>query len=84
MSEARAREAIVEFGRSLFDRGYTHGSTGNISLRLDDGWLLTPTDSCLGRLDPARIAKLAPDGRHLSGDRPSKEKVACRTERSRP
>jgi ribulose-5-phosphate 4-epimerase/fuculose-1-phosphate aldolase len=73
VKESRAREEIAELGRSLFERGYTHGSTGNISVRLDDGWLLTPTDSCMGRLDPARIAKLAPDGRHLSGDRPSKE-----------
>lgn len=73
MNETRARDAIAELGRSLFERGLTHGSTGNISVRLDDGWLLTPTDSCLGRLDPARIARLAPDGRHLSGDKPSKE-----------
>ena len=73
MSETRTRDLVAELGRSLFDRGFTHGSTGNISVRLDDGWLLTPTDSCLGRLDPARIAKLDPDGRHVSGDPPSKE-----------
>ena len=71
--EARARDAMAELGRSLFERGLTHGSTGNISVRLDDGWLLTPTDSCLGRLDPARIARLGPDGAHLDGDPPSKE-----------
>jgi ribulose-5-phosphate 4-epimerase/fuculose-1-phosphate aldolase len=51
----------------------TAGSSGNISVQLDDGWLLTPTNSCLGRLDPARISKLAPDGRHIGGDPPSKE-----------
>ena len=57
----------------IFDRGMTAGSSGNISVRLEDGWLLTPTNSCLGRLDPARISKLAPDGRHIGGDPPSKE-----------
>jgi ribulose-5-phosphate 4-epimerase/fuculose-1-phosphate aldolase len=71
--EARLREEIVEFGKSLFDRGLTAGSSGNISVRLDDGWLLTPTNACLGRLDPARLAKLDWDGRPISGDAPSKE-----------
>lgn len=71
--ESRLREEIVAFGRSLFERGLTAGSSGNISVRLDDGWLLTPTNACLGRLDPARIARLAWDGRHVSGDAPSKE-----------
>ncbi len=72
-AESKLRDTIAELGKSLFARGMTAGSSGNISVRLDDGWLLTPTDSCLGRLDPARISKLAPDGRHLSGDPPSKE-----------
>lgn len=71
--EAGLREEIVGFGRSLFDRGLTAGSSGNISVRLDDGWLLTPTNACLGRLDPARLAKLDWNGRHVSGDAPSKE-----------
>lgn len=71
--EARLREELVELGRSLFDRGLSAGSSGNISVRLDDGWLLTPTNACLGRLDPARLAKLDWAGRHLSGDAPSKE-----------
>ena len=71
--EHRLREEIVRYGRSLFDRGLTAGSSGNISVRLDDGWLLTPTNSCLGDLDPARLAKLDWQGRHLSGDSPSKE-----------
>jgi len=71
--EAALREKIVEFGRSLFDRGLTAGSSGNISVRLDDGWLLTPTNACLGRLDPARLAKLDWNGRHVGGDAPSKE-----------
>jgi ribulose-5-phosphate 4-epimerase/fuculose-1-phosphate aldolase len=73
MNESRLREQIVLFGKSLFDRGLTMGSSGNISVRLDDGWLLTPTNSCLGRLDPAAISKLDRDGEHISGDPPSKE-----------
>ncbi len=71
--ETRLREQMVEFGRSLFERGLSAGSSGNISVRLDDGWLLTPTNACLGRLDPARIARLDWSGRHISGDAPSKE-----------
>jgi len=71
--EAALREQIVAFGRSLFDRGLTAGSSGNISVRLDDGWLLTPTNACLGRLDPARLSKLDWNGLHISGDAPSKE-----------
>lgn len=73
LEESRQRELIVEFGRSLFERGLTAGSSGNLSVRLDDGWLLTPTNASLGRLDPARLSKLDWDGRLLSGERPSKE-----------
>jgi 3-dehydro-4-phosphotetronate decarboxylase len=73
MSEAKVREEISRVARSIFDRGLTHGSTGNISARVDDGWLLTPTGSSLGSLDPARISKLDWNGRLLSGDAPSKE-----------
>lgn len=72
-AESGLREEIAWFGRSLFDRGLTSGSGGNISARVDDGFLLTPTNSCLGRLDPARISKLDREGRHVSGDPPSKE-----------
>ncbi|MRV70473.1 aldolase [Duganella sp. FT92W] len=71
--EAALREQIAGYGRSLFDRGLTAGNSGNISVRLDDGWLLTPTNACLGRLDPARLSKLDWEGRHVSGDAPSKE-----------
>ncbi len=67
------RDAIARFGKSMFDRGLTAGSSGNISMRMDDGWLLTPTNACLGGLDPARIAKLDWNGTLLSGDPPSKE-----------
>lgn len=71
--EAASREAICAHGRLLFGRGYSVGSAGNISVRLPDGTLITPTNSCLGRLEPARISKLGPDWRHVSGDKPSKE-----------
>jgi ribulose-5-phosphate 4-epimerase/fuculose-1-phosphate aldolase len=72
-AEARLREEICLLGKSIFDRGLTHGSTGNVSARTDDGWLLTPTGSNLGRLDPARLAKLDWHGKAVSGDPPSKE-----------
>jgi ribulose-5-phosphate 4-epimerase/fuculose-1-phosphate aldolase len=55
MTESRLREEMVEFGALLTGLGLAHGSTGNISVRLDDGWLITPTNSRMGRLDPARI-----------------------------
>lgn len=72
----RLREQIAVYGKSLFDRGLTMGSSGNISVRLDDGgWLMTPTNACLGRLDPARISRLDRDGRHLDGAKPTKESV---------
>jgi ribulose-5-phosphate 4-epimerase/fuculose-1-phosphate aldolase len=73
MEEAKARAELALLAKSLFDRGYSVGTAGNISVRLPDGYLMTPTNSCLGRLDPARISKLGPDWSHLSGDRPSKE-----------
>jgi ribulose-5-phosphate 4-epimerase/fuculose-1-phosphate aldolase len=72
--EARLREEICRFGRSLFERGLTAGSSGNISVRLTDGgWLTTPTNSSLGFLDPARLSRLDAQGRLLSGDAPTKE-----------
>ena len=62
--ESRLRETICLFGRSLFERGLTAGSSGNISVRLSDGgWLTTPTNSSLGFLDPARLSKLDADSR---------------------
>ncbi|MGO8022449.1 3-oxo-tetronate 4-phosphate decarboxylase [Rhizobium leguminosarum] len=74
MSDARLREEICRYGRSLFERGLTPGSSGNISLRLEDGgWLVTPTNASLGFLDPARISRLDAEGRLLSGDKPTKE-----------
>lgn len=73
MTESQLREHICLLGKSLYERGYTHGSTGNLSVRCDDGWLLTPTNACLGRLDPARLSKMNWDGKLLAGDAPSKE-----------
>jgi ribulose-5-phosphate 4-epimerase/fuculose-1-phosphate aldolase len=73
MSENELREQIALLGKSLYDRGLAHGSAGNISVKLSGGWLMTPTNSCMGRLDPARISRLDASGRLVSGDKPSKE-----------
>ncbi|MGL4495807.1 MAG: 3-oxo-tetronate 4-phosphate decarboxylase [Beijerinckiaceae bacterium] len=72
-TEAKLREDIARYAKSLFDRGYTVGSSGNISVRCEDGLLITPTNSCFGFIDPARIAKLSAQGQHSAGDPPSKE-----------
>lgn len=72
-AESTLREDMARLAKSLFDRGFTVGSSGNISAAVDDGLLMTPTNSCLGFLDPARISKLDRSGRHVSGDKPSKE-----------
>jgi 3-dehydro-4-phosphotetronate decarboxylase len=74
MSETSLREQICRFGRSLFERGLTPGSSGNISVRLEDGgWLVTPTNASLGFLDPMRLSRLDATGRLVSGDAPTKE-----------
>ena len=73
MSEHDTRALLVELAASLFRRGFSVGSAGNISVRLPDGYLITPTNSSLGRLSPERLAKLDPEFRHVSGDKPSKE-----------
>jgi len=72
-TETRLREEICWFGKSLYDRGLTPGSSGNISVRVDDGWLMTPTNACLGRLDPATLSKVDAKGNSISGDKPTKE-----------
>ena len=73
-AESKLRELICTAGASLFNRGLTHGSTGNLSIRLaDGGWLMTPTGSSLGTLDPARLSKLDASGNLVSGDPPTKE-----------
>ncbi len=69
----KERELIATLGESIFNRGLTHGSSGNISMRVDSGWLMTPTNSCLGRLDPSTISLLGPEGDLISGDAPTKE-----------
>ncbi|MGL4287960.1 MAG: aldolase [Phreatobacter sp.] len=71
--ERTAREGLVRWGRSLFERGLTPGSSGNMSVRLTDGFLVTPTNSCLGFLDAASLSRLDADGKHLAGDAPTKE-----------
>jgi len=78
LTETQAREEICRVGRSLFERGYVHATAGNISVRLDDGFLITPTDACLGFLDPARLAKLDVQGQQVSGDKGSKTIIVHR------
>jgi ribulose-5-phosphate 4-epimerase/fuculose-1-phosphate aldolase len=73
VSDAKQREALCALGRSLFERGLTHGSTGNLSLRTSYGHLMTPTGSSLGALDPGRLSLLTADGEHVDGDPPTKE-----------
>ena len=73
MNESKLREEICTLGKSMFDRGLTVGSAGNISVRMQDGWLMTPTNSCLGRLDPAKLSKVDAKGNLLSGDKQTKE-----------
>lgn len=76
MTESEAREEICRVGRSLFERGYVHATAGNISVKLDSevggGYLITPTDACLGFLEPAKLARLDAEGRQISGNRASK------------
>ncbi|MBL6951600.1 MAG: aldolase [Alphaproteobacteria bacterium] len=73
MNENRLRQEICDVGASIHGRGLTHGATGNISARLDDGWLMTPTGSNLGQLDPGRLSRLDENGEHIAGDKPTKE-----------
>ena len=73
MNETTLRDQICEYGQSLFQRGLSYGSSGNISIRLDDGFLFSPTNSCLGILSPERLSKLDRSGQLISGDPPTKE-----------
>ncbi|HEX2944310.1 MAG TPA: aldolase [Rhodopila sp.] len=73
MDEHATRVLLCELAASLFARGFSVGSAGNISVRLADGYLMTPTNSSLGRLDPIRLSKLDKDFQHVDGDKPSKE-----------
>lgn len=78
MNESDARTEICRIGASLFARGYVHGTTGNISTRLEDGYLITPTDASLGRLEPESLSFVDEAGTHVSGERPSKTIVLHR------
>jgi ribulose-5-phosphate 4-epimerase/fuculose-1-phosphate aldolase len=69
---AALRDEICRVGASLHARGYAHATAGNISVRTDGGFLITPTDACLGNLDPARLSRVDSHGEHTDGDRPSK------------
>jgi ribulose-5-phosphate 4-epimerase/fuculose-1-phosphate aldolase len=71
--EAALRRQIADLCRSLYERGYAHGSAGNVSARIGEHVLVSPTNSCLGRLDPARLSKVTLAGAHVGGDKPSKE-----------
>lgn len=73
MNETKLRDQMCLLGKSMFDRGLTVGSSGNLSVRTGDGWLMTPTNACLGRLDPATLSKVDAQGNPLSGDKPTKE-----------
>ncbi len=66
------RDELCRVGRSLFERGYVHATAGNISVRVDGGFLITPTDACLGTLQPERLARVGDDGVQTGGDRASK------------
>jgi 3-dehydro-4-phosphotetronate decarboxylase len=71
--ERNTRQLLCELAASLFARGFSVGSAGNISVRLADGYLMTPTNSSLGRLEPSTLSKLDREFRHIDGDKPSKE-----------
>lgn len=73
MTEHELADAIVAHARSLFARGLSPGASGNLSARSDDGFLMSPTGSSFGTLDPARLSRLDADGRHVGGDPPTKE-----------
>ena len=73
MTETAIRDSICRLAKSLFDRGLSIGSSGNISARIDDGWLMTPTGSSMGNLNPNKISKIDSDGNLISGDKPTKE-----------
>ena len=68
-----ARDSLVATGKSMFERRLTFGSSGNISVKTGDGWLMSPTNVSLGALDPAKLSQLDPSGKHVAGDAPTKE-----------
>jgi len=68
-----ARDSLVGYGKSMFERRLTFGSSGNISVKTGDGWLMSPTNVSLGALDPAKLSRLDASGKHVAGDAPTKE-----------
>ena len=77
--EDKARDAVVALGTKLAARGLCPGTSGNISVRIDDGWLMTPTNSSLGELDVGKLSKLDTNGKHVGGDPPTKEALLHRS-----
>lgn len=73
MSELELRDEVAALGRSLFERRLSPGTSGNLSVRCGEGWLMTPTNSSLGSLDPTHLSLLDADGNHVGGDAPTKE-----------
>ncbi len=73
MTENEARKNMVALARSLFERGLSGGSSGNMSMRLEDGWLLTPTNSSMGTLQAEALSRVDDNWRHVDGDQPTKE-----------
>lgn len=73
MNETQSRDRIARLAQSLYERGLTFGSTGNISVRIDAGWLMTPTGASLGTIEPERISRLDDRGNWVDGDKPTKE-----------
>jgi 3-dehydro-4-phosphotetronate decarboxylase len=73
MTPSHAAERIASFGKSMFDRGLTAGTSGNISVKIEGGWLMTPTNSSLGELDPAAMSRLDTAGKLIGGQAPTKE-----------
>jgi 3-dehydro-4-phosphotetronate decarboxylase len=78
MNQSKAREEICRVGHSLFARGYVHATAGNISVRMDDGFLITPTDACLGFLDPTDIVHVDLSGQPTGSGSPSKTLILHR------
>jgi len=73
MNESALRASLVAYGRALFERGYGCGTSGNLSARMDDGYLMTPTNIALGHLASDGLCKLDASGRHVAGPQPTKE-----------
>lgn len=73
LNEFEAKQKIVQYAASMFNRGLTSGASANMSVRIDQGWVITPTNTCFGFLDEARLAVVDHDGNLISGDKPSKE-----------